>query len=36
MRANRKELKEKIDEIAEFSGLSKFLDTPVKKYSLGC
>tara|TARA_X000000950_G_C13920438_1_gene663091 strand:- start:880 stop:1623 length:744 start_codon:yes stop_codon:yes gene_type:complete len=35
MRAKRKELKEKINEIAEFSGLTNFLDTPVKKYSSG-
>ncbi|GAC1680517.1 MAG: hypothetical protein PVS2B2_18910 [Candidatus Acidiferrum sp.] len=32
---NRKEIAEKFDEIVEFSGLSEFLDTPVKRYSSG-
>ena len=30
-----RELKEKFDEIVEFSGVEKFLDTPVKRYSSG-
>ncbi|MFH1997541.1 MAG: polysaccharide ABC transporter ATP-binding protein [Patescibacteria group bacterium] len=29
------EIKEKFDEIVEFSGIKKFLDTPVKRYSSG-
>ena len=32
---SRKELKKKFDEIVEFSGVAKFLDTPVKRYSSG-
>ena len=31
----RKEVSSKLDEIVEFSGISKFLDTPVKHYSSG-
>jgi lipopolysaccharide transport system ATP-binding protein len=31
----RKEVKEKFDEIVEFSGVQKFIDTPVKHYSSG-
>ena len=31
----RKEIKSKFDEIVEFSGVSKFLETPVKRYSSG-
>ena len=31
----RKEVKEKFDEIIEFSGVKKFIDTPVKHYSSG-
>lgn len=31
----RKEIMEKFDEIVEFSGVKKFLDMPVKKYSSG-
>ncbi len=31
----RKEIQKKFDEIVEFSGISKFLDTPVKFYSSG-
>ena len=31
----RKEVKKKFDEIVEFSGVSKFIDTPVKHYSSG-
>lgn len=31
----RKEIKSKFDEIVEFSGVQKFLDTPVKHYSSG-
>jgi len=30
-----KEIKKKFDEIVEFSGVEKFLDTPVKRYSSG-
>ena len=30
-----KEIKKKFDEIADFSGVEKFLDTPVKRYSSG-
>ncbi len=32
---SRKEIKRKIDEIVEFSGVERFLDTPVKRYSSG-
>lgn len=32
---SRKEIKGKLDEIIEFSGIEKFLDTPVKHYSSG-
>ena len=32
---SRKEIKSKFDEILEFSGVSKFIDTPVKNYSSG-
>ncbi len=31
----REEIKEKFDEIVEFSGIEKFIDTPVKRYSSG-
>jgi lipopolysaccharide transport system ATP-binding protein len=31
----RDEIRKKFDEIVEFSGVSKFLDTPVKRYSSG-
>jgi len=31
----RKEIKQKFDEIVDFSGIEKFLDTPVKRYSSG-
>ena len=31
----RQEIKKKFDEIVEFSGVAKFLDTPVKRYSSG-
>ena len=31
----RKEVKEKFEEIVEFSGVQKFIDTPVKHYSSG-
>ena len=31
----RKEIQTKLPEIAEFSGVAKFLDTPVKRYSSG-
>lgn len=31
----KKEIKEKFDEIVEFSGIDKFLDMPVKRYSSG-
>lgn len=31
----KKEIDEKFDEIVEFSGVEKFLDTPVKRYSSG-
>jgi lipopolysaccharide transport system ATP-binding protein len=32
---NRAEIKKKFDEIVDFSGIEKFLDTPVKRYSTG-
>lgn len=32
---SRKEIKSKFDEIVDFSGIEKFLDTPVKRYSSG-
>lgn len=32
---NRGEIKKKFDEIVDFSGVEKFLDTPVKRYSSG-
>lgn len=32
---SRKEIKQKFDEIVDFSGVDKFLDTPVKRYSSG-
>lgn len=35
MGMGRSEVSSKFDEIVEFSGLSKFLDTPVKRYSSG-
>lgn len=31
----RTEIKKKLDEIVEFSGVEKFIDTPVKRYSSG-
>jgi lipopolysaccharide transport system ATP-binding protein len=31
----KREIKSKIDEIVEFSGISKYIDTPVKRYSSG-
>lgn len=31
----RKEIKAKLDEIVDFAGVEKFLDTPVKRYSSG-
>jgi lipopolysaccharide transport system ATP-binding protein len=31
----RKEINQKMDEIIEFSGVQKFIDTPVKRYSSG-
>lgn len=31
----REEIREKFDEIVEFAGMEKFLDTPVKRYSSG-
>lgn len=32
---NRQEIKNKFDEIVDFSGVEKFIDTPVKRYSSG-
>lgn len=32
---HRSEIKQKFDEIVDFSGVEKFLDTPVKRYSSG-
>lgn len=32
---SRKEIKDKLDEIIEFSGVGKFIETPVKHYSSG-
>jgi len=32
---NRREVSSKFDEIVEFSGISQFIDTPVKRYSSG-
>ena len=32
---SRREIKERFEEIVEFSGVEKFLDTPVKRYSSG-
>jgi lipopolysaccharide transport system ATP-binding protein len=32
---NKKEIKKKFDEIVEFSGVDRFIDTPVKRYSSG-
>ena len=32
---SRNEVKSKFDEIVDFSGIEKFLDTPVKRYSSG-
>lgn len=32
---SKKEIEKKFDEIVEFSGVEKFLDTPVKRYSSG-
>ena len=32
---SRSEIKQKFDEIVDFSGVEKFLDTPVKRYSSG-
>ena len=31
----RREIQAKFDEIVEFSGIEKFIDTPVKRYSSG-
>lgn len=31
----RQEIKDKFDEIVDFSGVAKFLDTPIKRYSSG-
>jgi len=35
MGMNRDEIRRKFDEIVEFSGVEKFIDTPVKRYSSG-
>ncbi|MCP6769649.1 ABC transporter ATP-binding protein, partial [Klebsiella pneumoniae] len=32
---SRREIRNKFDEIVEFSGVERFLDTPVKRYSSG-
>jgi lipopolysaccharide transport system ATP-binding protein len=32
---SKKEIKSKLDEIVDFSGVAKYLDTPVKRYSSG-
>lgn len=32
---NKGEVKQKLDEIVDFAGIAKFLDTPVKRYSSG-
>jgi homopolymeric O-antigen transport system ATP-binding protein len=32
---NRREIRQKFDEIVTFSGIGKFIDTPVKRYSSG-
>src|SRR5271157_4644272 len=32
---SRREIKQKFDEIVDFAGVEKFLDTPVKRYSSG-
>ncbi len=32
---SRREIKQKFDEIVDFSGVEKFLDTPIKRYSSG-
>src|SRR6478735_5279271 len=32
---NKKEILQKFDEIVDFSGIEKFLDTPIKRYSSG-
>lgn len=32
---NRKEIQKKFDEIVDFSGVERFIDTPVKRYSSG-
>jgi lipopolysaccharide transport system ATP-binding protein len=35
MGMSRAEIKRKFDEIVDFSGVERFLDTPVKRYSSG-
>ncbi|UXX81113.1 ABC transporter ATP-binding protein [Reichenbachiella carrageenanivorans] len=35
MGMNRHEIRAKLDEIVEFAGIAKYLDTPVKRYSSG-
>ena len=32
---SRKDVRRRYDEIVEFSGLERFLDTPIKRYSWG-